>query len=142
MTDKHPPPNRPKSIETRLKTEARTAFTCLMPRDDDDLRKEMLRLFVIGWFLWTFGIEAWILTRGPAVIGGFTFHTLIGFVVIYTFARLQKLEVERFIPWLDPSGKSGGRQYTDREQEAHDDREEGSTGGFVFSNDRDSDDEK
>lgn len=112
-----------------------------MPHPDDDLRRQTALLMILGWFLWTFCIEAGFFTRGPTVLGGYTFHQLTGFLVFYTFARLQKLEVERFIPWLDDPGRdSGGRQYPD--SDAHDDREDGSTGGFVFRTDRDKDDDQ
>lgn len=113
-----------------------------MPRTDDDLRKSTTRLMVLGWLIWTFAIGTDHLTMGPAVLGGFTIYQLTSFVVIYTFGRLHNIEVDRFLPWMDSSGDSGGRKYIDREQRTRDEQEEGGTGGFVYRKDRDSEDDQ
>lgn len=138
MSRPHPPPNR---IEKRVKAEARAVLTCLMPHPDDDFRRQAALLMILAWFVWTFCLEAGLFTRGPTIWGGYTFHQITGFLVVWTYAKLQKLEVERFVPGLDDAGrKSSGRKYL--EQDAPSDQEDGSTGGFVFRNDHSSEDDE
>lgn len=110
-----------------------------MPRTDDDIRRSTTRLFVIGWLLWTFGIGAGILTQGDVVLQGFTIYQLTSFVVLYAFGRMHDLEVDKYLPWLDHDDDSGGRQYIDRTRPG---RHDAGTGGFVFRDDREKDDDQ
>lgn len=137
------PPDTPcVDPRNRAKIELRGLRNCLMPRDDDYLRKATTLILVVGWLVWSIGLGTNTLNKGGAVLWGFTIYELFSFVVIYAFARLHDLEVKRLLG-IEPSNreKLDRRERQDR-QDSQDSRRDRDRSGFRYGNDRRNDDDR
>lgn len=122
----------PEHVESRAKTELLGLRNCLMPSDDDVLRRATTLILLVGWLGWTFGLGMDLFTEGGAVLGGFSVYQLVSFIVLYILGRMHDLEVKRILG-LAP-GDLGDPDRRERETERRD------RGGFSYGNDRRDDD--
>ena len=129
------------AAECRAKIELRGLRNCLMPRDDDALRKAMTLILVVGWLIWSIGLGTDTLNKGGAVLWGFTIYELFSFAVIYAFARLHDLEVKRLLG-LEESASDKLDRWADDDDTARRRRREQTRerGGFRYGDDRQQDD--
>ena len=92
---------KPNPWTERLKIELLGLGKCVNPSngtaEDAALRKWTTLLLMAGWLAWSIGKAGGALDAGPDVFMGWNVYTLFSFVVIYAFARLHDLEVDRLL---------------------------------------------
>ena len=92
---------KPNPWTKRLKIELLGLGKCVDPNNgtaaDAALRKWTTLVLITGWLVWSIGLSHGALQQGETVFMGWTIYQLFSLVVIYAFARLHDLEVERLL---------------------------------------------